>query len=397
MPEMSNTNPPSNDSPDANSINDQDASSDRSSSIVQVPTEIILRHRQIGRTWAWQSLAILGWMSVLVLFGMLQYHWFVTADYYDDKTGVNEFFHSGDPNAKDRIAILKITGVIYDGSGYVKSQIDRIKDDKRIKAVVLRVNSPGGTVSGADYIYHHLKKMLAERDIPVVVSMGSVAASGGYYVSMVVGDQDDAIFAEPTCTTGSIGVIIPHWNYSDLMETYGVVDDSIMSHPRKRMLTPSKKMPDDHRKLLQEYVDESFEKFKSVILEGRPKFRLDNDVQNNPDAKINLVTEGRDVATGEIFHAPKALKLGLIDRLGFIEEAIDRAAELADVSLESVRVVEYSRPAPWIELPYLSQAETSNQIWNTLMEMNTPRAYFISTSLPPMIATWQDPFTSTAE
>lgn len=397
MSESSNTNPTHGESLAVNSTNHQDASSDRNNSVVQVPTEIILRHRQVGRTWAWQFLAVLGWMSVLVLFGLLRYHWFVTSDYYDEKTGVNEYFHSGDPNAKDRIAILKITGVIYDGSGYVKSQIEKIKKDKRIKAVVLRVNSPGGTVSGADYIYHHLKKMLAERDIPVVVSMGSVAASGGYYVSMVVGDQEDSIFAEPTCTTGSIGVIIPHWNYSDLMETYGVVDDSIMSHPRKRMLTPSKKMPDDHRQLLQEYVDESFEKFKSVILEGRPRFRVGNDPQNNPTAKIKLLHESRDVATGEIFHAPKALKLGLVDRLGFIEEAIDRAAELADVSLENVRVVEYSRPAPWIELPYLSKAETSNQIWNTLMEMNTPRAYFISTSLPPMIATWQDPLIASAE
>lgn len=396
MSKSSDSNTPDPDSTVENNTGHQDASDLRNHAVVQVPTEIVLRHRQVGRTWAWQSLAILGWLSVLVLFGMLRYHWFVTADYYDEKTGVNEFFHSGDPNAKDRIAVLKITGVIYDGSGYVRNQIEKIKNDKRIKAVVLRVNSPGGTVSGADYIYHHLKKMLAERDIPVVVSMGSVAASGGYYVSMVVGDQEDSIFAEPTCTTGSIGVIIPHWNYSDLMETYGVVDDSIMSHPRKRMLTPSKKMPDDHRQLLQEYVDESFEKFKSVILEGRPKFRAAN-AANDSEAKIALTHEGRDVATGEIFHAPKALKLGLIDRLGFIEEAIDRAAELAGVSTKSVRVVEYSRPAPWIELPYLSKAETSNQIWNTLMEMNTPRAYFISTSLPPMIATWQDPLHSSAE
>lgn len=358
-----------------------------------LPSEITLNHRQVGKTWAWQLLAIGGWVGVLIFYGLLQYHYYETADFYDDSYGIQEYVHSGNATAADRIAILKITGVIYDGSGYIKSQIERIKNDPRIKAVVLRVNSPGGTVSGSDYILHHLKKMLAERDIPLVVSMGSVAASGGYYVSMAVGDQKDSIFAEPTCTTGSIGVIIPHWNYSELMETYGVVDDSIMSHPRKRMLTPSKAMPDDHRQLLQAYVDESFERFKSVVLEGRPAFRTAND-DGDP---IQLLHDGRDVATGEIFHAPRALQLGLVDRLGFIEDAIERAAELANLSVDSVRVVEYSRPAPWLELPYLSQANQMNPVLQTVMEINTPRAYFLSTSLPPLMSTWDDPLKVSAE
>ena len=91
---------------------------------------------------------------------------------------------------------------------------------------MLRVDSPGGTVSGSDYIYHHLREMPREkRKIPLVVSMGGMAASGGYYVSMAVGHEPDTIFAEPTAFTGSIGVIIPHYDLAGLMEKIGAKED----------------------------------------------------------------------------------------------------------------------------------------------------------------------------
>ncbi|MEC9093344.1 MAG: signal peptide peptidase SppA [Planctomycetota bacterium] len=362
------------------------------------PNELVVKHRQVGKTVAWQLIAILGWICVLFLFVLLQYHWYVSADFYDDGYGVHEVGVSGSPLSENKIAIIKITGVIYDGSGYIKRQIDRVMEDKRVKAVVLRVNSPGGTVTGSDYIYHHLKKMLANKKIPLVVSMGSMATSGGYYVSMAVGDQEDSIIAEPTCTTGSIGVIIPHWNYSQLMESYGVVDDSIMSHPRKRMLTPSKKMPEDHRELLQEYVDESFHEFKKKILAGRSRFRsINKEGVENDASGIRIEYKGRDLATGEIFHAAKALQYGLVDRLGFIEDAIERAAELAELDLVKTRVVNYSRPAPWLEIPFLSKADTSNQLFGALMELNTPRAYFLSSNLRPLFSSWEDPLGKQAE
>ena len=104
------------------------------------------------------------------------------------------------------MAIITVSGVIVDGDGYVKKQIERVRQDEDVKAIVLRVNTPGGTVTGSDYILHHLNRLRAERKLPLVVSMGSVAASGGYYVSMAVGDQPQSIYAEPTTTTGSIGV-----------------------------------------------------------------------------------------------------------------------------------------------------------------------------------------------
>ncbi len=97
---------------------------------------------------------------------------------------------------------------------------------------MLRVNSPGGTINGSDYMLHYLRKLgRPETNVPIVVSMGGLAASGGYYVSMCVGDQPESIYAEPTTWTGSIGVMIPHFNVADLMEKWGVQEDAVASHP----------------------------------------------------------------------------------------------------------------------------------------------------------------------
>ena len=104
-----------------------------------------------------------------------------------------------------------------------------------LKALVVRINSPGGSISGSDYIYHHLRELNEKTQIPIVVSMGALAASGGYYASMAVGGTRDTIFAEPTTWTGSIGVIIPHYNIAGLMKEVGVVEDSIASHRLKEM------------------------------------------------------------------------------------------------------------------------------------------------------------------
>ena len=147
--------------------------------------------------------------------------------------GIQEKYFSHARYGSNKVAILHVEGVILDGEGLVKREIERAAKDDSVKAVVLRVDSPGGTVSGSDYIYHHLTK-LAEKK-PIVVSMGSVAASGGYYVSMAVGSNPNTIFAEPTTWTGSIGVIIPHYDATGLMEKVGIKSDSIASHPLKGM------------------------------------------------------------------------------------------------------------------------------------------------------------------
>ena len=158
---------------------------------------------------------------------------------------------------------LSPSGVIHEAEdGFVKRQIDHAEADEHVKAVVLRVDSPGGTVSGSDYIYHHLRKLVEKRKIPLVVSMGGMAASGGYYVSMAVGHEPDRIFAEPTCFTGSIGVLMPHYEIAGLLEKIGAKEDSILSNPLKGMGSIARPMTKQEREIFQRLIDDSFAQFK---------------------------------------------------------------------------------------------------------------------------------------
>jgi protease-4 len=296
-----------------------------------------------------------------------------SADYYENTGDITEKYVSGKKTGQDKVAILSIEGVIMQGQGFVKHQIDRIKQDDDVKAVVVRVDSPGGTVTGSDYIYHHLTQLREEKNIPVVVSMGSIAASGGYYVSMAVGDQENSIFAEPTTTTGSIGVIIPHYNVSALMKEYGLEDDSIASHPRKQMLSMTREMPAEHREIIQGYVNEAFNRFKDIVKSGRPEFRKD-------PSKLDAL------ATGEIFSATRAKEGGLVDEIGFLEDAVDRAMELASLSKDSTRVVKYNRPPALFDFGDVGSAEAARSELSALFELSTPKAYYLSSTLPAIFS-----------
>lgn len=326
---------------------------------------------------------ILGWIGWLGFFGctMLLFG-FVTAyyEYFNTTEGITEKYHSGARFGADKIAIIDISGVIMEGDGFVKRQIDMIREDMAVKAVVIRVDSPGGTVTGSDYILHHLKKLRDERKLKMVVSMGSIAASGGYYVSMAVGDEPQSIYAEPTTTTGSIGVIVPHYDVSDLMKRFDVRDDSIASHPRKQMLSMTRKMSDEDRAIVQAYVMESFERFKEIVKDGRPAFRKD---------ESPLI----EAATGEVFTANQAQKRGLVDEIGFIEDAIARVAELSALKLEETRVVHYHRPPSLFDLPVLASAAAQRRPSHSLaaiLELNAPRAWYLAASWPisPELLSW---------
>lgn len=287
---------------------------------------------------------------------------------------IDERYHSLNEWANDKVAIIKITGAIMQGDGgFVKNQIDQIHKDENVKAVVVRINSPGGTVSASDYLYHHLSELRLERKLPMVVSMGGIAASGGYYVAMAVGQKPDVIFAEQTTTTGSIGVIVPHYDLSGLLEDWNVKDDSIASHPRKQMLSMTRTMSEDDRRLLKEYVDESFRRFKEVVQSGRTKFAENLDALN-------------ELATGEIFTAAKAKEKGLVDRLGFIESAIDRAIELADdLEKDNTKAVYYSQRTSLFDLAMVHTRSQQRSDLDTLIELSIPKAYFLMTSLPPLM------------
>jgi protease IV len=294
----------------------------------------------------------------------------------DEEVRVKEKYYSLNRCGTDKVAIISIEGTILSGEGFFKQQIDHARkdiDEGNLKAIVLRVNSPGGTIVGSDYMLHHLRELVKDgknAKIPIVVSMGGLAASGGYYVSMCVGDTPDSIFAEPSTWTGSIGVIIPHYNVVDLMKRWGVEEDAVASHHLKGMGSIARKMTPEEHDIFQKLVNEGFTQFKQVILEGRPKF------QKNPAALDEL-------ATGQVFTAEQSLKNGLIDKIGFVEDAIDRAIQLAKLNKADVKVVKYKAEPKLSDMLFgQTRVQPSLDLAAILADTTNPQAYYLCSWLP---------------
>lgn len=312
-------------------------------------------------------------MSALVVLGLVLVGFSGIFSLTGDNT-LHEQYHSLERDATDKIAVITLEGTILDGDGFVKRQIDHVRDDKDVKAIVLRVNSPGGTVNGSDFIYHHLKKLAADRKLPLVVSMGGIAASGGYYVAMAVGGEKDVIFAEPTTWTGSIGVVIPHYDVSGLMGKLQVSEDSIKSHRLKQMGNPTRPMTEEEREIFQALVSDSFARFKEIVKAGRPRLAGD-------EAALDKV------ATGQVFTTHQALDSGLVDKEGFIEDAIDRVIELAHLDKSKVKAVKYKHLGGIFDLLDMrahSQAAPDIGGLAAFFDLATPRAYYLCTWLPDL-------------
>jgi protease IV len=333
------------------------------------PQQIVVQQPSaFGRFGKW-LFAALGLALMIIVWLYSSYH-----SYFSPANEPQEKYHSLAKLATKKVAIIDVSGAIMEGEdSFAMKQIKRVREDESVVAVVLRINSPGGTVTGSDYIYHHLRELVEQRKLPMVVSMGSVCASGGYYVAMAVGNQPDAIFAEPTTWTGSIGVIIPHFDVSGGLSKLGISEDSIASGPLKKMGTPTRPMTEAERKILQTLVDDSFKGFKEIVMSGRAKFKSD-------PAALDAV------ATGQIFTAQQALDRGLVDKLGFIEAAIARATELAGENKDNVRCVKYERP-PSLASALLGADSQSAAVRtgidvSTLIDVTTPRAYYLWSWLP---------------
>lgn len=334
--------------------------------------QIVIQPREsmFGRYGKWLFLLI-GFL-IMGMVGMSAAY----KSYFSPPNGPQERYHSLSKTATKKIAILELNGAIMEGDGFVKQQIDRIKKDTDVVGIVLRVSSPGGTVTGSDYIYHHLRELIEDEDrpLPLVVSMGSICASGGYYISMAVGEGEDVVFAEPTTWTGSIGVIIPHYDLSQLLKRFDIENDSIASHRLKQLGSPTRKMTDEARAILQGMVDESFAGFKQIVIDGRPEFK------KNPE-KLD------EVATGQVYTAKQAVANGLVDKIGFIEDAIDRVVELSGHNADKLRCVKYTRPPASLSSLLEANANSSSHTvagfdMKTIVELTTPRAYFLWSSLP---------------
>ena len=227
---------------------------------------------------------------------------------------------------RSRVALVRIEGPIMDS----RDTVDEIKDyvkDNSIKAIILRIDSPGGAVAPSQEIYEEVKKAAADKK--VVVSMGSIAASGGYYIAAPA----DLVMANPGTLTGSIGVIMEIPNVEGLMSKIGIRTEVIKSGKHKDMASAFRKMEKEDRDLLQNVMDNVHEQFIRAVAAGR---------------KLK-VEDLRPIADGRIFTGEQAKAIKLVDELGTLEDAVKKAGELAGISGEP-EVVEKKERLSLIEM-----------------------------------------------
>jgi protease IV len=220
----------------------------------------------------------------------------------------------------ERVAIIRIEGPIIDS----KDAIDELKDyvkDSSIKAIVLRIDSPGGAVAPSQEIYEEVRKAAVKKKI--VVSMGSVAASGGYYIA----SSATKIFANPGTLTGSIGVIMEIPNFSGLMNKVGVKTEVIKSGKHKDIASVFRGIGKEEREILQSALDNVHDQFITAVSEGRKM----------------LIDDVRKIADGRVFTGEQALKVGLVDELGNLEDAVKAAAKLSGIRGEPEVVTKKER------------------------------------------------------
>ena len=234
---------------------------------------------------------------------------------------MNLFFPDLDLSTEDRIALIRVEGVIMDSQATV-GELKRFSENPSVKAIVLRIDTPGGGVVPSQEIYDAIKRVRNKSNKAVIASMGSVAASGGYYIAAAT----DRIVANPGTLTGSIGVIMETANIEGLLQKIGVEGVVIKSGKYKDVGSPLRKMSREERGLLQAVMDDVHKQFIEAVAEGRSMEILAAQV----------------LADGRIFTGRQAKEAKLVDELGDLEDAIQLAAEVVGIEGEP-KVVEPRR------------------------------------------------------
>lgn len=244
-----------------------------------------------------------------------------------------------------KVALIEIEGLLQEagkpgplGLGWeespvarVRAQLDKAAKDGAVKAVVLRIHSPGGTATASEIIYGEIQRFKTKKSVPVLAHLVGIATSGAYYAAMAA----DSVYANPTTVTGSIGVIFVSVNVSGLMGKLGLTDQTITSGPYKDTGSPLRPMTPDDRALMQGVLNDLYHRFVQVVAAGRPQL---------------AATRVAELADGRIYSAVQALANGLIDGIADLPGTIDEVRRRA--GLEEVRVVTYHRKREWRENLY---------------------------------------------
>ena len=273
-----------------------------------------------------------------------------------------------DGTGPDKILILPIEGVITDQetAGFfgpteesmvarIVSQLNRAREDDSIKAVILKINSPGGGVTASDIIYREIRKFREEKNIPVVVVFMDVAASGGYYVAMAA----DRVFAHPTTITGSIGVIFGLLNVKEGLDKIGIKDYSITSGDNKAIGSPTQEMTEEQQKILQSIVNDMYQRFVTVVDQGRPNLQR---------SRIQTLADGR------IYTANQAKENGLIDDVGYFDEFVQKTMALPNYSSsgKDPRLVLYTKTDRKLDNVYQTPGAESSDLNRLLRQLVFP-------------------------
>jgi len=322
---------------------------------------------QVWRKLSGFSVQLAAWSLLLVLNGCV----FFSVNLANPAGPLEEQKVAG--SGKDKILLISISGVISEeekSSGLstmpgmvtrVREELEKAASDRRVKAVVLRIDSPGGGVTPSDIIYHEIRAFQKQTGKKVIAHIMDLGTSGGYYIAV----SADRIIAQPTAVTGSIGVIMLTLNLEGLLQKIGVEGIAIKSADKKDMGSPLRKMTPEEQKIFQGVIDQMYERFLQVVAAGRKNL--------DPDRV-------RKLADGRVYTAQQALEAGLVDQIGYLEESIAIAKK--EAGLTEAKVVTYYRPGTYKENIY-SQAgggQTVNLInfdMRTLVQDGKPRFMYL--------------------
>lgn len=292
----------------------------------------------------------------LILSFLLSSCAFVTIPLFPESQTLQERVLEGE--GKDKILILPISGIISENndSGLsfrrepsmieeIKEALNKARQDEAVKGLVLRINSPGGSVTTSDILYHELMEFKRITGVKIIACFMDLGASGGYYVATVA----DEIIAHPTTITGSLSVIAMKFNVKGLLDLVGIKEETVKSGKLKDIWSPFRASSDEERRIMQGIIDSFHQRFVNVIADGRKHLTNEEIVR---------------LADGRIFTADQALEVKLIDRIGYMDDAIDRIKFL--LGIKTATVITYARPGSYTETIYSGASPSLHKLQNSI-------------------------------
>jgi protease-4 len=282
----------------------------------------------------------------------------------DETEPLREFTLEG--KGKGKVLVIPVEGVISDvpERGFLRprpsmvqeivSQLRMAEQDKEVRAVLLKIDSPGGSTTASDILYHEIMEFKKRTQAKVVVSMMNLATSGGYYISLPA----DCILAHPTTVTGSIGVILLYPRVTGLMKKIGIDVEVNKSGDKKDMASPFREATEEERRIFQGITDDLGNQFLDLVTKHR-----------------NLDTEAvESVSTARVYLSKEALDLGLVDEIGYLSDAINTSKRLADLSADA-KVIVYRRTEYPDDNVYNTKTSSPGIQRFSLIDLNLPEAF----------------------